>query len=413
MVTSFSSAITRLTIGFCFNIFVLIAILGTALSGMMNGQNPNINVKVTFIEHGDEAEQVDRFMNEIENDLPQAAVEGIQSGIDGMMPISILKKEVFGSEDLKEIVEINEVHLSERTSVLDDNTYTTVIEVPDNFTYQTLKHMVLDQDTQPTLKVTQNDQHQIGSSIVSDVLNQFQEQLTLGTFLEKNGIDQNAIQLDEESYGEVTTINQKKSVTSKGYYAVGMAVMNVLFIASTIGSMAFLEKKIHVFDRVILANVSRWVYFTGVLISGTIIGFFHLLIVFGFAWLVFGVSWPDLIAFFTVTLAFAAAVGGIAVLLTAISYRFNSEVITNFFSGIVVTIMAVLGGSFFPLGDSSAIIRTLGNLTPNGAGMSAYLTILRGDGISQIGSHIFFLIIFAIVTVIIAALSFPKRGLAK
>ena len=45
---------------------ILIAILGTALSSMMDGQDPEIEVKVAFIEHEDEKEQVDRFINDLE-----------------------------------------------------------------------------------------------------------------------------------------------------------------------------------------------------------------------------------------------------------------------------------------------------------------------------------------------------------
>ncbi|UJL47500.1 ABC transporter permease [Virgibacillus sp. NKC19-16] len=390
---------------------ILIAILGTALGGMMSGESPEINVKLAVIEHEDEEEQVDRFVESIEDELPPESVEEIGANIDGLMPIRILKEDVLRSEALEEMVDFHEADPSELAELVDDNTYTAIIEIPENFTYDMLAYMVLDEPTQPELQVSQNEEHQIGTSIVNDILQQYQEQLTLGTFLSKNGIDERAIALDEDMFvGEITPINQGNPVTSKGYYAVGMAAMNVLFIASTIGSIAFLEKKLHVFDRIILGNVSRWVYFVGVLLSAMVIGFLHLLIVYGFAWLVFGVTWPDLLAFFTVTLAFATAVGGIAVLLTAISYRFNSELITNFFSGIIVTIMAFLGGSFFPIGDSSVFLRTIGNLTPNGAGMSAYLTILRGDGMSEIWNHILFLVIFAMVAIILAALSFPKRG---
>ncbi len=50
---------------------ILIAILGTALSSMMEGQDPEIEVKVAFIEHEDEKEQVDRFINDLEKiELP-------------------------------------------------------------------------------------------------------------------------------------------------------------------------------------------------------------------------------------------------------------------------------------------------------------------------------------------------------
>ena len=126
----------------------------------------------------------------------------------------------------------------------------------------------------------------------------------------------------------------------------------------------------------------------------------------GFVWC----SWPNLMSFFIVTIATAISVGGISVLLTAISYRLNSEVISNFFSSIMVTLMSFLGGSFYPIGDSSKFIQLLGNLTPNGAGMSAYMTILRGDGFSEFSQHVLFLILFAASSIMVAALSFPKRG---
>ena len=301
--------------------------------------------------------------------------------------------------------------VSEKDKILNDDSYTAVIEVPENFTYETLQAMLLNEGSLPELKVYRNEGAPIGSSVVENILQQFQTQLTLQTFLGQKGIDPSRIQIDENSIlGNTTTINKKNPVSTKSYYAVGMAVMNVLFIATAISAITFLEKKMHVFDRVILANVSRWVYFMSVFISGAIFALLQLLIIFGFSWAIFGVSWPNLTYFFIVTIATAISVGGICVLLTAISYRLNSEVISNFFSSIVVTLMSFLGGSFYPIGDASKFIEKLGNFTPNGAGMSAYMAILRGDGFSAFSQHVLFLIVFAVIAIVIAALSFPKRG---
>src|SRR5690625_6218935 len=47
----------------------------------------------------------------------------------------------------------------------------------------------------------------------------------------------------------------KEPVDAKEYYTIGMAVMNVLFIASTIGSYAYREKRTHVFNRIIVADI--------------------------------------------------------------------------------------------------------------------------------------------------------------
>ena len=391
---------------------ILIAILGSALSGMMDGEDPKIKVKVAFIEHENEQKQVESFINDLEHSgLPVDAIEPIKSNISQMAPIHILKETVFGSEELQGMVEIVDVDLSEKEAILKDDNFTAVIEVPEQFSYEMLLAMVLKEGLQPELNVYQNEGSPIGSSVALSIIEQYQKQLTLNTFIEKKGFDPNTFTIDQEAIaGEIKTINKKNAVSAKNYYAIGMAVMNVLFIASTVSGIAFLEKKIHVFDRVILANVSRWVYLTAVFISGTIFALLQLLIIFGFSWLVFGVSWPNVGAFFVVTIAIAISVGGISMLLTAISYRVNSEVISNFFSSIIVTLMSFLGGSFFPIGDTSNIFQLLGNLTPNGAGMSAYMAILRGDEFSTYSQHLLFIVLFAAVALVIAVISFPKRG---
>lgn len=390
---------------------ILIAILGTALGGTMNGESSPINVKVAFVEHGDEQQQIDRFMNDIETELPSEAVEGIRESTGGLMPVSTLKEDIFGSGDLNDMMDVHDANPSELETLKNDDSYTAVIEVPENFTYNMLEYMVLDKPEQPELKISQNETQEIGVSVVNGILEQYQEQFTLGTFLSKNGIDPGALEVNEDAAaGETTTVNQKNPVTAKGYYAIGMVVMNVLFLASAIGAIAFHEKKTHVFDRIILGNVSRWVYFTGILLSGMIFGFLHLLIVYGFAWVVFGIAWPNLMAFLTVSFVYAMAIGGITVLLTAISYRINSEILTRLFSGILVILMAFLGGSFFPIGNTSEFFRMIGNLTPNGAGMSAYIGVLRGDGIPEIWSHLLFLVMFALAAIVLAVVSFPKRG---
>ena len=96
--------------------------------------------------------------------------------------------------------------------ILNDDSYTAVIEVPENFTYETLEAMVLNKGTQPELLVYQNEGAQIGSSVVDSILTQYQEQLTLQTFLGQKGIDSSTIRwMKAMMPGEITTINQKRT----------------------------------------------------------------------------------------------------------------------------------------------------------------------------------------------------------
>ena len=110
-----------------------------------------------------------------------------------MTPITILRDNVFGNEELKDMIEIIDVPESEKEKILKDDSYTAVIEVPENFTYEMLEAMVLNKGTQPQLLVYQNEGSQIGSSVVDSILTQYQEQFTLQTYLGQIGIDSNSI----------------------------------------------------------------------------------------------------------------------------------------------------------------------------------------------------------------------------
>lgn len=386
---------------------ILILILGNALGSMMNGDSSGLKVKLALIEHQPENEQVENFLASIDN--PKGTkVE--QSDVTNIAPIQTLKS-ILTNDELKGVIDVREVPFSEKQAVLDDNTYTAVIEIPRKFTHDFLSYTIFGEGNKPKLQLYENEQQQIGAGVIRSLLEDLQRQYTLASFLQEKEIDQQVLAVETALLNNnQQSINQKNPVTSKGYYTIGMAVMTVLYIAATIGSLAFMEKRIFVFNRIIIGNMSRWVYFTGILLSGMIFGCLHLGIIFSFAWITFGVSWPNIMALLLVTFAFSIAVGGIAVLLTAISYRLHSETVTNFFSGIVVSLMALMGGSFYPIGDNSTFIQTLGNLTPNGAGMSAYLSILRGDNISAISSNILFLCLFGMAMILIAASTFPKRG---
>lgn len=391
---------------------ILIAILGTALAGVMDDDTPNIDMKIGILEQEEEQVQVDRFLEELANtDFPEEAVEEIRANKAELAPVQMLTEEVLQQDALEEMMELHMVAPEEKTAVMKDDSYDALIEVPENFTYDALAFMLLDEPTQPKLHLYQNEGSEIGFSMLEDIVQQFQAELTIHAFIGQHDIDPSVLKLDKgNDSGEIIQADNQEPVSSRDYYAIGMAVMNVLFIASTIGSMAFLEKKMHVFDRIILANVSRWVYFVGILISTSIFAYLQLLIIYGFSWLVYGVQWTDVLSFMVVSVVYSVAIGAIGVMLTAISYRINTEAVMSLFGIVLVSIFAFIGGSFFPVGENSEVIQKIGDLTPNGAGMSAYLAILRGSELAAVSQHLYYLLLFAFVIILLAVIIFPKRG---
>lgn len=393
---------------------ILITILGTALGSWMNGDVIEIKFKLAVIEKEAESEQVGRFINELENrNLPEEAIADMTAAAESAQPIQTLL-EVLQTEELGEMITIENAESDDFSRITADNTYAVILEIPSGFSYDILNRLFFNEEVYPELTIYHNEGSEIAGNIIGQIVTAYQEEYTLGSFLGEKGI--NPEQLTEMAAGftqERTAINQNNPVSAKAYYTIGMVVMNVLFMAGTLATFAFQEKQLYIFDRIILADISRWTYFVGILLTGTIFAFIQSVFVFAFAYFVFGVEWPDLSAFFGITAFFSISVGGLSVLLTAISYRTNSEQIISFFSGIIVTIFAFLGGSFFPIGESSSLMQKIGDFTPNGAAMSAYLSIIRGESMMDNLEHLIFICCFAMIAIIIGVLSFPKRGAAS
>lgn len=390
---------------------ILIAILGAALGNMMTGGEINLEFKMAVIEHQTESEQVEEFLTDLDNrNLPEEAIAEMTVATESVQPVDTLLN-ILKSEELREMIILDEVGSSDLSSVIEDESYSAVVEIPADFSYELLNQLFFDEGNVPELIIHHNEGEEIAGNIIDQLFTTYQEEFTFGSFLGERGIDpHNFMEQAADFEKEISSINQQSPINSSQYYTIGMVVMNVLFMATTIATFAFDEKKALIFDRMIVANISKWLYFIGILISGMLFSLLQIFLVFGFAYFVYGVAWPDVGAFLIISLCFAIAVGSLGVLLTAVSYSANSEQIISFFSGIIVTIFAFLGGSFFPIGDSSSIMQKIGDFTPNGAAMSAYLSILRGDTLMDNISHIIFIASFAIIAIIIGVLSFPKRG---
>ena len=248
------------------------------------------------------------------------------------------------------------------------------------------------------------------AAIVEEVVGVFQEQYSVWAALGREGLlNGDGAVMSADVSGAVETLTKKEPIGAFSYYAVGMSTMFVLFIASGVGGGSYQEKKWNVYDRVILSNIPSWAYVISIFFSAFLVVFCQLGILFLGADLFYGVRMPDITAFICVTLALCAAVGGIAVLLMAMNFRLNSEAPSKLFMSGFVAVLAFIGGSFTPVGQMSETMAKIGNLSPNGAAMSAYLDVLQGAGVTEVTNHIFVMLILAAVLSVIGWLVFPRK----
>ncbi|HLR70155.1 MAG TPA: ABC transporter permease [Pseudogracilibacillus sp.] len=386
---------------------ILIVILSTSLGALFsNDGGSDFQAKMAIIEHETEAVQIERVLDELETStMTDAEKEQMKALLEEAHIIKQLKHFL---NDFGDDILLVELTPEDKRIAMEEKEVSAVIEIPAGFTYN-FSQALLQQDYElPSIRFYEEEGEEIAMSYVKEIIKAFQEETNIVRYAMTHQLPLEPMK--EETYGEVIHLAQNEPITSKQYYSIGMAVMNVLYVASAIGSFAFLEKKLQVFNRIILSNVSSFTYFTGIFLSGALFSFIQLLLLFTFSYFVYDVEWPDLVGFFVVTAALSLTVGSIGVLLSVGNYRLHSETLVNFFGIIVIGILALLGGSFFPIGDMSYVMQKLGEFTPNGAGMTAYLSLLRGDGLIDVWRHIVFLVVLSICLLAVSMLIFPKRG---
>lgn len=390
---------------------VLITILGFALGNIMDGDHAAVHAKVAFVNEGNEQQERQTFIHEIDTmNISQEKKQLLIEAARSIAPITVLKQDVLGAKSLKKYIHLVNVPPSQLEKVRQKDSYAVIIHVPDGFTHQMLEHLLLQKEAPPRIIFYTNEEKAWTAEMVRQIVDDFQRQYSIATALHKAGITHASANIAAHVNGKMETMTKKEPIRAVTYYTVGMSVMFALYIASNIGSYAFEEKRSHVFDRMLLANVSRWAYMAGIFLSATLLACLQLFILYGLTSVIYDITWTDIPAFFVVTLSLSLAVGGLAVLLTALNFRTNSEQASRFFQTVLVTIFSLVGGSYFPAGQLSDFISTIGTLTPNGASMNAYLKLLQGYHFSDVAHSVIYLCLFSIATLLLSIWAFPKRG---
>lgn len=390
--------------------FVLISILGFALGSVMNGEEQPVQITVGFVEHSSEKEQLEQFSQSLrETGMPEEQITQLSAQLEETLPVTILKQKVFGHPEVQSFVTVEELKPAEIKEAKVQNKYAAIIEVPEQYTLELLQTLRDDAVERPTFTLHLNEGRELGAQIVEEMITVFQSQYSTLALIGQAGLLQNDFQVEPVT-ATVKTVDQRKTIGAMAYYTVGMSVMFVLFTAASVGSLAYYEKKHHLFDRMRLAHISIWQYMWSVFTTSVILAFIQLIILFGGTALFYEVRFPNSFTFLLVTVAISMAVGGIGALLMALNYRLDSIAATNLFQSAFVAILAFFGGSFFEVKNLSDGLGKMGAWTPNGAGMNAYLKLLQGESISAIAYELSYLAVLSMGLLVVAVLIFPRKG---
>ncbi|GAA5416914.1 linearmycin resistance permease protein LnrM [Paraliobacillus ryukyuensis] len=395
--------------------FILIAILGFALRGIWSTESEAIDMTVGIVSDDHEQEGLTAFYQEVDKlELPQEEKQSLKAVASKTAPFTLLR-DMLGTDEVSDMVTTVEMTESEAKQALEDEEIAAIVTLPANFTYKSLLKMYIDQGKGSAIQLTVEEKGSIEASIIENLINSFTENLNFESAISNvtKGQYQDSAQPMEQLGGTTTVLANETTITAMQYYTIGMAVMFALYVASMIASEAYVEKKQHVFDRIILSGKSSFAYLTSKLISTTSIVMIQLFILFVLSSIIFQTFNQTSLVFWLgmllISFLLATCIGAFGSLLTAITLRINSYHINNVFSGGITSIFAFLGGSFFPITQLPSMIQVIGEWTPNGAALAAYVEWMQGSAFTDIISTLIKLIGIAVIVFMISMVVFPKR----
>jgi len=129
-----------------------------------------------------------------------------------------------------------------------------------------------------------------------------------------------------------------------------------------------------------------------------------------FSHFVLKVQWGSTFPVILISGSTAFAVAGIGSTLAAATYKAGNYKMANIFESIILQIMALLGGSFFPVDVMPAILQKLSFLSLSGIALKAYLKIMMGYGTAQVTDYIAILAGIGVLFVVLSVLILREKG---
>ena len=411
---------------------ILTTILGFAFQGMMSGGLSMDRANIAVVSLGSRERDIERIREFLDGPGMEGRISGEQERdllelLDDMDFESILYDDVLGSEEVAEFIQYERMGLEKAKTLLERGELDAVVVLPEGFTYNTFMNLAMPFRNPVTIEVIKHPDRSIKGEMVSGIVKGFTDALSAGiiaknvlleTFIENNVGDKATREIQGLVSGmydvgvrdvrvDRVTVEGKRALSSFQYYAVGMAVMFILYVAADGGQYAMDEVNNGTYRRLIAAGTGRWRFFASRFAATTLFAIMQFTVLKYYSAFAFKTDWGSPLGVALLSLFLAVAVGGLSVLLSALNLRLKNSRATIVFQAVVIQVFALLGGSFFPV-SGIPVMRKLGSLTINGAAMSGFLKLMMGYGPAEVAGTL--AVLSGITLALLAAGVFAAAG---
>lgn len=392
---------------------LLISILGFALGNVLFGDSSIDTISVGLIVEQESEQELEALEEELQAEgIPEEAIDQIKQAAEEVDP-GTLFTDLIEDEEMSDLIQVERMSTEEAEQALEDDQIAGYFTIPEDFRSAVWHALFLEEEMTTQLGLRIQEEGQVRASVLESVAHSFVEQFNLESSIAL-ALDGEEVDGSEYDLGEEIFLANEEPVNAFQYYTIGMGAMYALSLASIMSSRAFLEKKQHVFGRIMLSGTKPLTYLASKMLSTTLICIAQLAILFLLSTLIFGTFSGRNMDFWInmgyVTVLFSLFVGSVTSLLTALVLYTSSDQASGMF-GILVSVLAFFGGSFTPIEQFGEGFRQVASWVPNGTALISYLQLLQGFEWSEIMPLMMRVVVITVGCLLGAVLIFPKRRL--
>ncbi len=185
------------------------------------------------------------------------------------------------------------------------------------------------------------------------------------------------------------------------FYAIGIAVFFVYFTVQ-FGVLGLIEEREKgTMTRLIAAPIPPTMILLGKLLSSFAVGVGSMIVLWLATGFAMGAEWGDPLGVVVMIVAAVLSAMGITALVATFAHTAEQA---GGWSSIVVVVLGLMGGTFFPISQASSVLANISFLTPHRWLMEGFLDLSAGDGLVDVLPSVGFVVAFGVVTGLIGLL---------
>ncbi len=412
---------------------ILTTILSMALKGSFADGNSDFEpINIAVVKLYNENEDNIMFESSLNNsiltkNMGEDTVKSLIDSSDKVNPEKFFFDDFLDSKDVTKFIKYTVVSDKNKAlEMLTSEEVSAIVLLPNKFIYDMKVNLLTPFRNKVNIEILTHPDKSFSGNIVNSVIDAYSNAMST-IIIGKNVVIENAIaynigsggfdNLDELMEGIsniITSINVdienvvmegRKQINSADYYAVGMMTMFILFAAGIGGRMLLEEKDNQTYQRMVVAGTTKLQILSGNFITVFLIALLQITVMIVFTHFALKVQWGNIVAIILISVTASFAVAGLGSFIGALTYMAGNYKMANMFESAIVQVMALLGGSFFPIDVMPEFMKNLSFLSLNGIALKAYLKVITGYVTADIINYVVILtatgICFMIAAVIV------------